>query len=175
MKNAKRILVGFLSVTGLLLVCGAASADNDNITNWCWEGGGYNCDQCDGNSAAYSMQCQGGWCAAIQSNCDHLNFTKANSWWTSYYSEEDGAFYCPPGYIAQGFDLDGSDNRGDNVAINCVNINKPQNEDKCEWSDWFSEEDPKVFCNGRGYIHGLNCDGGWCDNMQLYCCEYEGV
>jgi hypothetical protein len=41
----------------------------------------------------------------------------------------------------------------------------------CYWTGWFSEEQGPRYCAMDRYVVGMECDGKYCDNVRLYCCE----
>ncbi len=180
----KRHLQTILAATVVsLFMCQIASALSS--TEWAGEFNEWrNC----GNSAevAYTLDCRGGYCAAIRSQCEEPSsgVLPDVTYQTDYYSEEDGQFYCAPGYVVNGFDVDGWDNRGDDIALSCIGLDNVE-ESTCRWTGWISEETSAstpspyvgntVSCEDYvpdSYIHGMECDGGWCDNMRLFCCNY---
>ncbi|MBN2527314.1 MAG: hypothetical protein JXR76_13045 [Deltaproteobacteria bacterium] len=154
--------------------------------NWCYEGEGYNCETCGARTAAYALECKTGegYCGAIRPTCaGSSEFFLGDIYWSDYFSEEEGQEFCAPGYVVYGLDCDGNRDRCDNVALKCIElIDAVQDESKCHWTSWISEEPTPipsnnyagnyVECGSTEYIHGVECAGGWCDNMRLYCCEY---
>ncbi len=47
------------------------------------------------------------------------------------------------------------------------------------WTDWISEEDGQglrdgAHCSGGQVAIGFDCDGPFCDNVRLYCDDFEG-
>lgn len=184
----RRIQIVLTTAVVSMFMCGIASAV---VTPWANESPGNEYQYCDAGLVATAIQCQGEYCAEIRGDCfTPLPSLTGTSYNTSAYSEEDGRFYCSPGYVVRGFDVSGWDNRGDNISLNCAQVSTSWEEDTCTWTDWFSEElmntppadqDPPttgyagdyVYCPTNAYIHGMECDGGWCDNMRLYCCTYQ--
>ena len=173
MKNRVKIMLATMVVS--LFACGVAYALS--WTGWASEHNEWrNCS--NGDEVAFSLYCQGGYCAEIQSQCKAPTFDVVSSdtyRQSTYFSEETDPAYCAPGYVVNGFDVDGWDYNGDNIALSCIRLNNVL-ENNCEWTDWISEEDPNnVSCSSvlsDSYIHGMECDGGWCDNMRLFCCDY---
>lgn len=180
----KTLCKGLMVFVGLMLLGGVASAES---TDWCWEGSGYNCDLCDGNNAGFALECQGDYCAALRLDCDTNGFGKTgNRYWHDSFSDEDGLEgtnnYCAPGYIVDGVDCDGYDNRCDDVSLHCAEIDAV--EGTCYWmtTQWISEEPERehggdyigryVRCGDGEYIHGIECRGPWCDEMAINCCPY---
>lgn len=177
-----------------LFVCGIAAAEV--WTGYAHEGNEWR--YCPSGQVARTLECYGGDCAQIDMFCvpPSLPLTTA-SYQAGPNSEEQGKFYCNPGYVVNGIDVDGWDNRGDDITMNCVQLqNAVQDDGNCAWSPWVSNEvvnsppsDNSPFTaydtHGDGttvrcedtiassYIHGMECDGGWCDYMRLYCCKYE--
>jgi len=186
MKN--RIQIGFAILAVAFFVCSVASAFG--TIPWTSEGGGLN--TCDvAGDAAHSLYCAGGWCADLMSDCETPAYplaADAPPIVTPYFSEEEVGQNCPAGYIVNGYDLFGYDDRGDDIALNCI---KTDNyiEDDCQWTPWISEEpetpsgaplpyagttvDCHAYFSTDHYIHGMECNNGWCDNMRLYCCSYK--
>jgi hypothetical protein len=139
---------------------------------------------------AWTLACQGDYCAAIESGCWTTSVPlTTNTTMTDYYSEEQGQFFCPSGYMVNGFDVQGWDGYGDNISLSCLQtdgwvVDPPT----CTWSDWISEEvintQPSptpwstpnanyVACPGAtSVIVGMECNGPWCDNMRIQCCDF---
>ena len=184
-----RHVFALVSVTIVLSMGGIAAAVT---TDWATEPNGW--QYCPDNNAAISLECQGGYCAEIRSECELVGEGVSSSEYrTDYYSEEDHRFYCAPGYVVRGFDIQGWDYRGDNISLDCVQV-KDSQEQTCLWTPWISEEPSNgqpspsslgwsspsnlVRCRdylADSYIHGMECHGGWCDNMSLFCCNYEPI
>jgi hypothetical protein len=173
-----------------LFMCQVASAQ---VTNWANESAGNGYQYCASGTVAIAIQCRGGYCAEIRGDCNiPLPSLTGTNYNTPTYSEEQGRFYCSAGYVVGGFDVSGWDNRGDNISLNCAQVSPSWTEDICVWTDWFSDEvtgsapavqDPPttgyagdyVYCPANTYVHGMECDGGWCDYMRLNCCSYKIV
>ena len=181
MRGKMKGLIALASITVFVMMSGAAMA---NKPPWCYEGDGYNCEKCGARTVAFALSCTGDYCAGIQPECWGVSgFFIGQYYWTNHFSEEQGQAFCAPGYVVEGLDCDGYDNRCDDVAMRCVElVGAVQDESKCFWTPWISEEptpDPlndyagdTVSCGATAYIHGIECDGGWCDNMRLRCCDY---
>lgn len=187
MRMQVRIVLSTVVVS--MFMCGMASAD---VTPWANEDAGNGYQYCTSTDrGAVAFQCAGEWCAEIRADCYLFapGFT-GTTYNTSYFSEEQGRLSCSPGYVVQGFDVSGWDDRGDDISLNCAQVTPPYIESSCEWTEWFSDEftntppsvqDPPwtgyagdyVYCPPNAYVHGMECDGGWCDNMRLQCCEYD--
>ena len=169
MKKETKNLTVFATIMASLLMGNLAIA---YTTDWCYSGSGYNCDQCDGINAAYSLACAGSYCSGIRQDCDNQGFFMMNMYWTNYVSEEaPNSVTCDSGYIVGGMDCNGP--YCDEVALHCVNIGLGPGFD-CNWVGPVSEESPsRISCPGTGYISGVRCEGGYCDNMSIYCCDYD--
>ena len=209
MKTRMQIVMSAMFVS--LFVSGIASAQSHE-TEWVAEMSPFHTGMkyCNSaNEAVYGLQCAGPYCAAINGPCKSpgLSFS-SNSYQAGPYSDGDGPFYCDYNYVVTGFDVDGWDNFGDNITLNCaeLNITLPYDQETypdydtyyCEWTDWISEEkindnldpngttwsnfggllDDVVLCPSTilgfpAVVHGMECDGAYCDNMRLYCCSYR--
>jgi len=181
----RQIQIALTTVVVSMFMSGIAAAQ---VTPWANEGNGY--QYCAAGVVATGFQCQGGWCAEIRAACEDLVLDlTGEDYTTDYFSEEQGRFYCSPGYVVRGFDVAGWDDRGDNISLYCAQVDTDYQEGTCTWTDWFSEEltntppavqDPPstnyagdyVFCPSNTFVHGMECDGDWCDNMRLNCCPY---
>jgi len=169
-----------------MCISGVAAASS---TNWASEAPFNGYQLClDVTEVAGSLACSGEYCAEIMADCYTPGPVMGATTQTPYFSEENGGQgFCPSGSVVNGFDVAGYDNRGDNISLSCVElIDSVEDTPNCYWSEWISEEDPypgwgplpyagsSVSCDDplNQYVHGMQCDGGWCDNMRIYCCPY---
>lgn len=180
MKNRKLFIA---LISGIVLsMSGIASAQ----TGWAVENGDW--AKCPAGEAAYTLNCQGDYCAEISSSCDNLGvFIFAGEVETGWFSDPNGRAECPDGYAVNGFRTQGWDGYGDNVQLSCVRA-EGKVHDACEWSDWISEENPNPYTPPAGgawnvpanyvntgslhYIAGMECDGAYCDNMRIKSCNF---
>lgn len=52
-----------------------------------------------------------------------------------------------------------------------ANLSAPNNVwDTCFWTDYFSDENAEVTCPNNHFVAGIQCTGGYCDNIRMYCC-----
>jgi len=156
------------------------------------ENGGF--VKCANQEAAYSLECIGGYCSQMESNCDNSGgYVYTDEVQTGWFSDPNGVGMCPDGYVVNGYQTQGWDTYGDNVQLSCVHVDGMVH-DSCSWSDWISEEPTPnpwpapaggvwnpagvnnenniVTLNTMGtFIAGMQCDGAYCDNMRIYGCS----
>ena len=118
-----------------------------------------------------SLACIGSYCGDLASECV-FSFPGATEQteWKGWFSSGDS--YCNPGWVVDGFEVYGVWSPW--VRLHCVELYQAvQDENKCYWTDYFSEEDNNSrTCAPAYYTHGMSCSGTNCDFMRLRCCKY---
>lgn len=86
---------------------------------------------------------------------------------TPWFSEErEASAFCQPGYAVRGIICSGG--YCDNKRLTCcAYTNGYDPSARYWWSQWFSEEAPSQVISGIGFVSGVGCRGGWCDNLRL--------
>lgn len=105
--------------------------------------------------------------------------------WTSSFSEEGRNYqYCPSRTALKGIQCSGG--YCDNISLYCGELGS---RNRGQWKKRISEErrggsdtvngivvrknDYMQRCGVRGYITGMQCTGGSCDNISLYCSTFK--
>lgn len=86
---------------------------------------------------------------------------------SQFIDNENNAYYSNPSWISvlNYLEVNGDiDLSGDLQADN-------NSRGSCYWSVWISEENSAFTCSFDRYIAGIECDGSYCDNRRVYCCE----
>ena len=164
MKKHLRIVLATAAFS--MVVSGIATADT-NIFATYFSGPAI----CPYTGVTSGLACQGPYCSDLGAPCVvALPGTTSNTKWTGWYSSGD--FYCDPGWVVDGFQLYGV--YSPYVSLHCVQLwEAVQDENKCYWTDYFSEESPNSrTCASNYYVHGMSCSGANCDNMRIRCCKY---
>lgn len=96
--------------------------------------------------------------------------------WTSYTSEEYPALSCADGQAVRGVDCAG--HFCDNIALYCAFTGWTSGTTK--WLSYFSEEGSGGADEGRCpdddvWMTGINCKGGFCDNISMQCTQMLGT
>jgi hypothetical protein len=123
---------------------------------------------CPSANLVTGVACWGGWCNDMQLEC-HGQYALGGTSWTSWFSEEgtnykicDGNGYVS-GMACQGFWCD-------SLSLQCSATNTTPAAHTCAWSGWFSEEDTPFLAPGGTAIKGVQCNGGYCDQLRYYYC-----
>lgn len=122
------------------------------------------------------FQCTGGWCDNIRLLCDSFPGTLgALQPWTPFFSEENPAHAC------SGLDewIVGIQCRGwwcDEIRFRCRKGTqagaRTVERSSCGGTAVVSEETPPMSLEGTGrFLVGLDCDGGFCDNVSGTACQ----
>lgn len=95
--------------------------------------------------------------------------------WTAYTSEEYPPLECPNGQAVQGIDCTGG--YCDNMALYCEYTGRVSG--YSTWVPYFSEEgsgtaDEGHCVGGDMWFSGINCKGGYCDDLTLRCTQLIG-
>ena len=85
---------------------------------------------------------------------------------TSRVSDETMPAICPNGYLMKGITCRGK--RCDDKYIRCCRSKRGLVHNNTFWSGWFSEEANNTRFYPDGVLIGLACNGGYCDNLNLY-------
>jgi hypothetical protein len=99
--------------------------------------------------------------------------------WTGPGSEEDPPRACPVGTALNGIRCTGG--WCDNVDLKCVPVPSNTTASNRTWTTYFSEEVGGRVCQSQavpppnGYITGMECKGGWCDNISLECTAFNNI
>jgi hypothetical protein len=96
-------------------------------------------------------------------------------WTSTYTSEEFPALNCPNGQAVRGIDCAGS--FCDNIALYCAPTGWLLG--AAEWLPYFSEEGAGGEDEGRcvhddAWMTGINCKGGFCDQISMHCTHMLG-
>ena len=152
------------------------------------------------NEAVSGVRCSGTRCDNVGIRCETAPYgiTMASYSWSNWYSEEDNGigttssagwyaydganshvcYWSGDAGIVTGFACNGR--YCDNISLECAQprtnvagTSVPAELTDCEWSGWYSEEDP-WFAYGVGsnrWITGVECDGSHCDRKSYYVCS----
>jgi hypothetical protein len=162
---------------GFLLTGCDAPAELDDQGPWSWSGktsDEYPPLSCPSGGAVHGIECEGSFCDNIELDCMSTGRAAGENTWLPYFSEE-GTGSADEGRC-KGDDtwMTGIACRGpfcDNITVECSQI-LGSSTGTCEWSKWYSEEQPAFHSPGdSSYIKGIECDGSFCDRMRYRHCE----
>lgn len=129
---------------------------------------------CPNNYAVRGFHCMGDYCDNVAINCRPLvGAPFGESIWTPYFSEEgsgpDKRGRCAgPQRWMTGVACSGS--YCDNLSIRCTAF-PGTSPNACEWSSWYSEEQPRFNAPAGYFIKAIECDGSYCDNKRFRYCR----
>ena len=169
----KRVQIVLATTAVSLFICGIASAQPIRTGLATYFSGPQGCPT---GKVLNSLYCQGPYCSDIYGYCvTPTPSVTGSDEWTNWVSS--GEIWCDYGHVANGFEVSGV--YSPYVRLRCIELSgATQNEGRCYWSDWFSEEwgdgdDYYAVCDYRHYVHGAECSGTNCDNMRIRCCRYD--
>lgn len=95
--------------------------------------------------------------------------------WTGYTSEEYPPLSCPYRQAVRGVDCTGG--YCDNISLYCQDSGRSPGWQA--WQPFFSEEgsgtaDEGHCPSGDMWVTGVDCSGGYCDNLSLLCTQFVG-
>ena len=94
-------------------------------------------------------------------------------WGGPSISEEPPSGYADPRGFVDGLTCQGR--YCDNVSLRFASSTAVRHTGACQTTAWFSEEGQNYReCPINHYVSGLNCRGGYCDDLSLVCCEAAG-
>lgn len=137
--------------------------------------------QCPADQVVTGFECTGSYCDNVSIECHDYGTNVASfGQWSMWFEHEHGAIpggpgtvksshVCPSGTKITGIDCWG--NYCDNISIECTSAPGLGNS-RCQWTGWFSEENPGPFLAASGdAIQGIWCSGTHCDNKRFLVCE----
>lgn len=93
--------------------------------------------------------------------------------WSPFFSEEGRGAQWNMGAFVKGLACNGR--YCDNLALQYLFTPALRNTGSCYWSRRFSEEGRHFEnCALDHYVAGVQCSGGYCDNLNLLCCRASG-
>jgi hypothetical protein len=140
---------------------------------------------CPTGFAVKGVACYGRYCDSKRLTCCPYTSTfdgTVSNGWSTWFSEEGASQGRNRQSTNVGF-VSGIACRGrycDELRLNFMISAQGRNVGQCAWTDSFSEETSGgrsnvMQCPGDHFVSGIQCDGGWCDNLRLYCCRLAGT
>lgn len=153
------------------LTSGAAAAAC-YLTSWFSEEGNASAF-CQPGYAVRGIFCSGANCDNKRLNCcDYAGSgydRSVNFWWSQSFSEESPGQAVSSAAFVSGMACKGS--YCDNLRLNYFSSNLVQNNGQCRFTPRFSEEGAgSASCAGNEFVAGVRCTGGYCGNLELWCC-----
>lgn len=123
---------------------------------------------CPAGNLVTGVACSGDSCDNMQLEC-HGTYALGATSWTTWFSEE-GTNYriCSGSAYVSGMACQGG--WCDNLSLQCANTNTTPAVHTCQWSGFFSNEDPAFYAPVGTAIKGAQCNGGHCDQLRYYYC-----
>lgn len=130
---------------------------------------------CPHSYAVRGFDCDGSYCDNVAMDCRKISGASIGPYkWTPYFSEE-GSGTADEGHCwgkdrwMTGVACSGS--YCDDLSLRCTQFKgSSSSNDKCDWSNWYSEEHPPFLAPIGYYIKGMECDGSYCDKKRYYHC-----
>jgi hypothetical protein len=128
---------------------------------------------CPNRQVVRGTHCTGSYCDNIALDCVFVGGGFGQHRWLRYFSEEGTGPQRQGHCVGSDEWFSGITCQGsycDNISMRCTRIpnRRAQN---CEWSGWYSEEQPPFIAPAGRYIKAIECDGSYCDNKRYRHCR----
>ena len=164
-----RILVpGALAL--LLLTASTLSADEWNGQ---WFSEESRVSTCPNGYALVGLRCAGRYCDNKQLICRSYGSgydPTARYRWSRSFSEEPPSQEMSDSEVVSGMSCAGR--YCDNLQLRFLRSPRIENTRSCRWTqEKLSEEERERQCPAGRFVSGIRCQGPYCDDLFLYCCD----